>query len=454
MVTDFSDDATKTGHLSPWNICKAYALHTALETIRNRLGRHPYELLGQRAHAWIAQQVTVKGGGCPTERAVQKAIQRCQDEGWRPGLSETRAGGRPPVYSALQKKKMAEAAMSLKRKIIRPTPAKVRAKIPRTCLNPSTSQPVSDYTIYSVFKTMCYDADEDDPWQYLSTATKDYLPEIMKPKRVTMAQYVLDHMSGMACSNHVAIDPCSSLLPTSATRCEEQRVAAMGSKRFMSSKSRYDGVNLRGSAYAKKQAGRDVLQLHWTPIYAKGRLRIYVCNPAAAKRDANLPSKLNDSEELAKFVKNVLPLELKAMGDNYKWPTLPRIVVHDKASYMVNSKAEKVNRNFEDALRCVGMRSWATGSDGSTKWMASRFSDVYLHETVIAHIRWCLDHRFPRATPGETYAEFRKRMDKVEQYLNSDDFAARERGGLCALSRDFRERCAAVVRKAGERLSK
>ena len=88
--------------------------------------------------------------------------------------------------------------MSLKRNIIRPTPAKVRAKLPRTCLHPDSGQPVSDYTIYSIFKTMCFDDGEDDPWQYLHTVTKDYLPEAMKPERVAMASYVLDHISGTA----------------------------------------------------------------------------------------------------------------------------------------------------------------------------------------------------------------------------------------------------------------
>lgn len=48
----------------------------------------------------------------------------------------------------------------------------------------------------------------------------------------------------------------------SETRSEEQRVAALGNKRFMSPKAKYNGVNLRAPAYAKHQAGRDALQLH------------------------------------------------------------------------------------------------------------------------------------------------------------------------------------------------
>ena len=288
----------------------------------------------------------------------------------------------------------------------------------------------------------------------MSTVTKDYLPESMKPRRVAMAQHILDHMGGAAIAGHVAIDPCSSLLPISDTRNEEQRVAALGKSRFMSPQSKYKGLNLRASGFSTKQAGRDVLQVHWTPIFARGRLRIYVCDPHADAHDPRAPRKLNDAEELAKFIEHVLPQELESMQAQYKWPSLPRTVVHDKASYMVNSKGEKLNAHFAEALRAGRLHSWATDATGSTRWMAGRFSDAYIHETAIAHVRRCLDHKFPRATPGETFPQFRARMGKVEAYLNSPDFAAREGGGLMALSKDLRERCRAVVERNGERLSK
>ena len=150
-------------------------------------------------------------------------------------------------------------------------------------------------------------------------------------------------------------------------------------------------------------------------------------------------------------MKNVLPVELEGMQEKHRWTNMPRTVVHDKASYMVNSIAEKLNSRFAAALSDAGLRSWA---GDSTKWMAGRFSDAYIHETLIAHIRRALDHKFPRASPGETFRQFRNRMDKAEGYLNSEDFAAREYGGLEALGKDLRERCRADISKGGERLSK
>ena len=74
----WSGAETKVGHLSPWETCKAFAFYTALEAISKQLGQPAYALLGQRAPAWIAEQLTRKGGGCPSERAVLAAVSKCQ----------------------------------------------------------------------------------------------------------------------------------------------------------------------------------------------------------------------------------------------------------------------------------------------------------------------------------------------------------------------------------------
>ena len=85
-------------------------------------------------------------------------------------------------------------------------------------------------------------------------------------------------------------------------------------------------------------------------------------------------------------------------------------------------------------------------------WLAGRLGDVYPHETVISHIRRGLDHRFPRSSPGETRARFANRMAKVQAYMNSDEFTARDGGGLASLAEAMRERFHRVVDLEGERL--
>ena len=401
--------------------------------------------------AWIAEQLTLKGGGQPSERAVQQAVARCKEADWYPGKDHAKSTGRPVIYTDSVKNDLAGVAMSLKRQLIRPTPQEVRAKRPRRCLNPETGQPASNDTIYRIFKTRCYDESEDDPSVYLPTLSKDYLPSGMRPRRCTMAQHTTDAFSACSWSHSLAFDPCSSLLPKTLARSEEQKIAAMGQSRFMSRKSRGKHNNLRAPATAKSQSGGDVLQIYWTPILAKGKVRIYLCDPEAAKRDQTLPAKLNESAELSKFIRNVLPGELKRMQQEHGWSSLPRTVIHDKASYMVNHKAEVLNANFDAALTDAGLKSWA---DGGTRWMAPRFGDVYPHETCISHIRRLLDHKFVRTDPKESFIQFRNRMAKVEAYLNSDDCAAREDGGLWALCQEMKDRCKAVLARKGDRLPK
>ena len=67
-------------------------------------------------------------------------------------------------------------------------------------------------------------------------------------------------------------------------------------------------------------------------------------------------------------------------------------------------------------------------------------------------LRRGLEHRFPRGPPGETRAQLANRMRKVEEYMNSDAFRARDGGGLPALAEAMRPRCERLSELQGERL--
>ena len=56
-----------------------------------------------------------------------------------------------------------------------------------------------------------------------------------------------------------------------------------------------------------KSQGREEQKVHWTPVFALGKVYIYVCDADAARRDPQLPGRLNDGPELAKFIRNALP---------------------------------------------------------------------------------------------------------------------------------------------------
>jgi hypothetical protein len=450
----FVPDDTPVGRLPPWEVAKAVAYKHVIAHMSEHLGTAVLDLLGERADSFIAKHVVLVGGGHPSARAVRAVLSKCKDTEWYPGKTPVNKGGRPSAITTFQKEEIARVAMDLKRKRVAPTPARVRAVLPRRCLNSETGLPVSDHTIHKVFKTMCFDENEDDPWQWLTSPAQDYLPTEALPLRVNMAKHILANIPARSRNNYVAIDPCSSLLPRTTKLMEEQQVAAMGKNKWMSKHSSRKGANLRAPAFATKQAGGNTLQVHWTPVFTRGKIHIYVCDQDAAAEDPNLPVKLNDSANLAKFVRNALPSVLESMQEEYGWSTIPRVVVHDKASYMVNSAGEQLNPVFGGALAEAGFRSWAGPQGTSTKWMCAKWGDVYLHETAIAHIRRLLATRFASMHVCESWAQFRQRMQQVQDHMNSDEFAAEGGNGLPGLCTELHDRCRQVVALKGQRLPK
>ena len=449
----FCPAATKEGYLPPWEVAKAFAFHTVLQDVAEVQGVQPHDLVGKRVDEYISEKVTLKGGGHPSSRAMRALLKKCESPDWFPGKGPTDVGGRPPVYSEHQKQEVARVAMDLKRKLVAPTPRLVRARLPQLARNPGTGKLMSNKFIRQVFVTRCFDETEDDPWQWLQSPAQDFLTEDMPPMRVRCAEHILRHTHAGSWYQHIAIDPCSSLLPKTARRLEEQQVAAMGKSKWMSPASKRKGVNLRAPATAKTQASSNVLQVHWTPIFTRGKIRLYVCDEAASEQDARLPKKLNDSQNLAKFVRHVLPGILSEMQREYGWHTMPRVVVHDKASYMVTIPNERLHVAFAGALQEAGLRSWVGDANASTAWLVGKLGDVYVHETAISHVRRLLESEFPSTKVHETVAQFKMRMSKVEAYMNSENFGRADHG-LETLARRLRERCSEVVRRSGNRIPK
>ena len=97
---------------------------------------------------------------------------------------------------------------------------------------------------------------------------------------------------------------------------------------------------------------------------------------------------------------------------------------------MVTTSHERLHVNFAEALEEAGFKSWIGGPHATSKWLVSRLGDLYLHETVISHIRRVLESKFPCLHTHETVAQFRARMDRVVQHMNSKDFG--EGGGFPA----------------------
>ena len=453
----FAPGNTPGGELPPWEVAKAYAFNVVIDKMREVTGKSTRSLLNATKAKFISGQVTTVNGEHPCERAVQHVVTRCQNPDWYPGKERQQGAGRPPVYSDFRKDKIAEVAMnSLKRQRKAPTPRRVRQKLPGLTRNPVTGLPMDDKTIHTIFKTRCYDEHEDDPWQYLDSESQDVLAEELKPLRKTCAQWILDNIPQRHWLQHVAIDPCYKLLPKKQERLEELQVAAMGKKKWMSKGSARKGPNLRAPKTAKTQSGSQVTKVEWTPVFARGRLRIYVCDPELAVADSRYPASLAGSESLAKFIRQVLPKILHEMKRAYKWTSVPKKVVHDKASYMITHAHERLNGTFAKSLRDAGFTSWVGPDlDSDTSWLVKKWGDVYPHETVNAHIHRLLDTDFACSRLHETRAQFALRVKKVEKYMNSPKFKAKGTGrGLMGLAQDLRARCQQVVDLDGERIPK
>ena len=79
-----------------------------------------------------------------------------------------------------------------------------------------------------------------------------------------------------------------------------------------------------------------------------------------ARDDASLPQKLADSHNLAKFIRKALPQELQRVREKHGWQDMPRVVVHDKASYMVTAAHEVLQiESLSGITPCAYYKAWA-----------------------------------------------------------------------------------------------
>ena len=441
---DFSRSSTPLGKLPPFEVAKAIAYEQVLINMEQHMGKTCWELTGQSRAALTAAKLSLKGGGQPGQRGVKKIWEKSKKDPQWFGCKQKGPGGRPPQISTAQKQAIADKAMELKKDLVAPTPERVRAFLPAKTINKKTKAPISDFSIRQVFHTLCYDEDEDDPWQYLNAVQQDCLTDEQKPGRVKTAQHVLDNITKAAAFNFVAIDPCFSLLPKQQEKADLLKIAAMGNKKWMSPKSKRKGSNLRAPKTAKTQKGH-VTVVPWTPVFTRGHLKLVVMTKPGAR--------LSNSTAMAAFVKDQLPIVLEDMKKEWKWSSIPRVVLHDKASYFVNSTKNILNQTFASGLHASNFTSWVEGP-GDCKWLAGNLGDWYLHETMISHVRRLLQSQFARKTLHETPGQFAARMRKVGEHMNYVMGVKAPGKALMQLGKDMHQRSEDLVKLKGDRLPK
>ena len=434
---------TPKGKLPPFEVAKAVAFEKILIQMEKHMKKCCYSLLGESRAEFTAKHLKLVGGKSPSSRAVKLQWAKAKtatkkDPTWYPGKAPQNQGGRPPQITDAQKQAIAETAMQLKRDLIAPTPERVRILLPRKTINKKTKASISDDSIHKIFKTMCYDEKEDDPWHYLPAGQQDCLTAGMRPGRVRSAQHVQNNVSENAAFNFVAVDPCFSLLPKDETKSEQMKIAAMGTRKWMSKKCTRKYPNLRPPRTAKTQKTNCTV-VPWTPVFTRGRLKLVVLTHPGAK--------LNNGTQMAAFVKDTLPTVMEGMKQEWGWSTIPRALLHDKASYFVNSKQNILNQNFAAGLSAGRFTSWVDTANGDCSWLASHLGDWYPHETIIAQVRKLLMTKVTRQALRETPRQFAHRMQRVEQIMN-------ETMDLQSLGRELHDRSAELIKRKGERLPK
>ena len=91
---------------------------------------------------------------------------------------------------------------------------------------------------------------------------------------------------------------------------------------------------------------------------------------------------------------------------------------------------------------------------GDASWLVKKFGDVYLHETVVSHVRRLLDGDFASTKLEESALHFATRMQRVEDHMDSFSFAAIGGCGLLGLAKELRSRCEYVIASGGQRVPK
>ena len=143
----FSPDNTRTGQLPPLEVVTAYAFREVTTAMERQMAEPAHVLLGQAMDQFVAARLHLKCGGHPTKGAMNKAIRRCKDADLFLGKPPEYKGGRTASVPLSQKLQLAEVAMSVKRKLVRPTSAAVRGATKKAAINQETGERISDYTL-------------------------------------------------------------------------------------------------------------------------------------------------------------------------------------------------------------------------------------------------------------------------------------------------------------------
>ena len=134
----------------------------------------------------------------------------------------------------------------------------------------------------------------------------------------------------------------------------------------------------------------------------------------------------------------------KVVNARFPNPSKPRVVFTDRGPGFYTTAMGRITPEHKQALASGGFRAFA-GDDAAHQ--PGNISDIFLHKTAVAWIRFLLSQSLPKKPRAETREDFGVRSKVATQKANANYVA----GGLC---KEFPHRIAELVRTEVLKLKK
>ena len=426
MASSLEDSwhAGKQGSLSPLEQSKAWALREVYRELKTP---------EKKLYTKVAKKLTKVGGGKPTSRAVLKLFAKVDnDDDWHPGKAEG-GQGRKPALSGVARNAIKRSAEATKKNGGEPTFNRIMGTCLGAVVNPATDKPVDKKRVYDVFRDDCYDDGADQPWKHRKRLTKTALPDDVIKQRLQWGRFMqgLGHTAEWYYKNVIWIDLCNSIIPTSEKKADQMALARKSGSGWMSPGFQEFSRNLKGKPETLKQKSWNTYKLWWMPVLVRGKLHVECFgldfpgeNSAGAQQAA---------EKLGPILNKRFPNESK-----------PKIVMSDRGIGFYHGSWGTITHGYKAGLQSSGLRP-LMGEDASKQ--PGSLSDLLLHETAVAWLRYKMKLSIPARPWKETSEQYKARLQEACRKVNAEYNVE----GLC---KQLPERLDKLKEKKGDRLKK
>ena len=231
--------------------------------------------------------------------------------------------------------------------------------------------------------------------------SKTAIMEEDKKARLRFAKNIIADgwTEGLIFRHCIWIDLCSSILPGSQKKAEQQILARKGKRRWHSQGAKEYSRNLQAPATAEKQCGWGDVRFWWCPVLARGKLHVEVfgtdfpgeCAAGVALLVGRIPGILaRRFPEAAQKPKMLFPDKGRGFWAPHGGMTL----------------------KFAEAMDRTGLRAFV---GDSARDMPRDMPDLLLHETAVRWIRVRVSLTTPRHPWLETKEEYGARLRAAAQ---------------------------------------